>query len=332
MAGVVRTDLVETPGNPIPDGTSSVVVRTADGIGLRLAHWPAMPGAMWGTVVLMQGRAEFMEKYFETVEHFRGRGFDVVSFDWRGQGGSERLTRNPHKGHVRRFTDYDLDIEAVFAEMEERGRPRPWFVVAHSMGGAILLAKLGRGPLPIERAALSAPMLGFSPDIAPGYAGAAAATLAWLGLGRMFIPGGGPNSIAMKPFANNRLSTDAARYERNAAILTAAPDLGIGDPTVDWIDGASRMMRALSAPGFARKIKVPLLILASGVDRVVSTRVTERFASGLKTGDAIIIKGARHELLMESDICRAQVLAALDAFIPGGQRSERAVEVPAVPA
>src|SRR5260370_11802612 len=97
----------------------------------------------------------------------------------------------------------------------------------------------------------------------------------------MFIPGGGPNSIAMKPFANNRLSTDAARYERNAAILAAAPDLGIGDPTVDWIDGASRMMRTLSAPGFARKITVPLLILASGVPPLVSTSATNRFASPL---------------------------------------------------
>ena len=322
MAGVVRTDLVETPGNPIPDGASCVVLRTADGIGLRLAHWPA-PGALWGTVVLIQGRAEFIEKYFETVEHFRQRGFEVASFDWRGQGGSERLTRNPNKGHVRRFQDYDLDLDAVFAELEARQRPKPWFVVAHSMGAAILLARLVRGDLPIERAVLSAPMLGFSSDIAPSYAGAAAVIFARLGLRRLFVPGGGPKSVAAKPFANNRLSTDAARYARNAAVVEAAPELGIGDPTFAWLDGASRLMRGLAVQGLARRIKVPLLILASGVDRVVATEVTERFASGLKTGEAIVIRGARHELLMESDVCRAQVLAAFDAFIPGGQRLER---------
>ena len=56
------------------------------------------------------------------------RGFDVVSFDWRGQGGSERLLRNPKKGHVRRFSDYHLDLDAAFAEMEARSSPKPWFV------------------------------------------------------------------------------------------------------------------------------------------------------------------------------------------------------------
>jgi lysophospholipase len=175
-------------------------------------------------------------------------------------------------------------------------------------------------------------MIGLSPDIAPSYAGAAATSLSWLGLGRIFVPGGGPSAITTKPFAGNRLSTDAVRYERNAAIVTAAPDLAIGDPTIDWLADACRMMGALAAPGFARKIKVPLLILASGADRVVSTRVTERFASGLKTGEAITITGARHELLMESDICRAQVLAAIDAFIPGGQRSQRAADIRAATA
>jgi lysophospholipase len=40
----------------------------------------------------------------------------------------------------------------------------------------------------------------------------------------------------------------------------------------------------------------------------------------LKTGEAILIRGARHELLMERDFLRDQALAALDAFIPGGDK------------
>ncbi len=319
----MRNDLVGTPDNPVPAQASCVTVRTADGVALRAAQWPASAMPLQGTVLLLQGRAEFIEKYFETVGHFRARGFDVVSFDWRGQGGSERLLRNPRKGHVRRFSDYHLDLDAVFAEMEARASPKPWFVIAHSMGAAIFLARLGRGQTPALRAVLTSPMMGFSPTIAPRYAAAIASTLSGFGLGRAFVPGGGPGSITTMPFENNRLSTDRARYERNAAILSNAPDLAVGDPTVDWAASACHMMRALTDPNLPRRIATPLLVIASGDDRVVSMRATERFASRLKTGSAIVIAGARHELLMESDFFRDQALAAIDAFIPGGEPSSR---------
>lgn len=323
MPSAVRTDLVGTSANPVPSAARCFAIRTADGISLRLAQWPASSMPIQGTVLLLQGRAEFIEKYFETVDHFRDRGFDVVSFDWRGQGGSERLARNPKKGHVRRFSDYFLDLDAVFVEMEGWASPRPWFSVAHSMGAAVLLSRLGRGETPVLRAALTSPMIGFSPKIAPRYATAIATMLSGFGLGRSFVPGGGPGSIIARPFEHNRLTTDLARYERNAAVLTEAPDLVIGDPTVDWAASACHMMRGLSDPNFPRRIGTPLLVLASGDDRVVLTQATERFASRLKTGSAIVIVGARHELLMESDFFRDQALAAIDAFIPGGEASMR---------
>ncbi|MFX6288900.1 alpha/beta fold hydrolase, partial [Acinetobacter baumannii] len=66
-----------------------------------------------GTVCLLQGRAEFIEKYYETIHELRARGFAVVAFDWRGQGESDRRVDDPHKGHVARFDDYRLDLRAV---------------------------------------------------------------------------------------------------------------------------------------------------------------------------------------------------------------------------
>src|SRR5581483_8235129 len=98
-------------------------------------------------------------------------------------------------------------------------------------------------------------------------------------------------------------------------------DLGIGAPTIGWLASAFTAMTALVDPKLPRKIKTPLLTLASGADRVVLTTAAEGFAARLKTGEAIVIRGARHELLMESDIYREQALAALNAFIPGGDRS-----------
>jgi lysophospholipase len=317
----VRTELVHTQDNPVPRAASAIVVQASDGIGLRLTAFPATGRSMWGTLLLLQGRAEFIEKYFETAVHFRDRGFDVMSFDWRGQGGSDRLTRNPRKGHVRHFQDYQLDLDAVLDHMRERDMPKPWYVIAHSMGATILLSRLQHAQSPFQRAAVLSPMIGLSRNIAPAYAQTAVTALSGLGLGSIYVPGGGPESISTQPFENNRLSTDPVRYARNAAILAAAPDLGIGAPTVGWLATAFRTMRALANPNFPRRITTPLLILASGADRVVTTLSAENFASRLKTGEAIVIKGARHELLMEHDLYREQALAALNAFIPGGDRA-----------
>ena len=95
--------LVSIPANPVPEGAVSGTLKTRDGVSLRFARWHPPPGRK-GTVCLFQGRAEFIEKYFETVRDLRARGFAVATLDWRGQGMSERALRNPRKGYVRSFS------------------------------------------------------------------------------------------------------------------------------------------------------------------------------------------------------------------------------------
>ena len=65
------------------------------------------------------------------------------------------------------------------------------------------------------------------------------------------------------------------------------------------------------------RIRIPSLIIAAGADEVVSTPAIEDYARGLRSGTALTIGGARHEILQEADIYREQFLAAFDAFIPG---------------
>ena len=92
--------LVSIPANPVPDGVVTGTLKTPDGVSLRFARWAPPPGRK-GTVCLFQGRAEFIEKYFETVRDLRARGFAVATLDWRGQGVSDRELRNSRKGYVR---------------------------------------------------------------------------------------------------------------------------------------------------------------------------------------------------------------------------------------
>jgi len=138
-----------------------------------------------------------------------------------------------------------------------------------------------------------------------------------VGLGGTLSRRGGSKIVATLPFDHNRLTSDPARYARTASVVAAHPELGLGYPTIGWLDAAFRLMREFEDPDFARRTLTPTLVIAAGADRVVDTRATEWFASRLRAGRMIIVEGAEHELMMERDVFREQFFAAFDAFIPG---------------
>src|ERR1700730_16405071 len=76
-------DLFSIPANPVPDNVVTGTLKTRDGVALRFARWAPPPGRK-GTVCLFQGRAEFIEKYLETVRDLRGGGFAGAALTLRG--------------------------------------------------------------------------------------------------------------------------------------------------------------------------------------------------------------------------------------------------------
>ncbi len=127
-------DLILTPDNPVPPGANVATIRAVDGMTLRTARWHP-EGRSRGTVVIAQGRAEFIEKYFETVGDLLKRGLTVVAFDWRGQGLSGRELDNSRKGHIDDFSLYERDLDAILDQVLIPFCPEPWFALGHSMGG-----------------------------------------------------------------------------------------------------------------------------------------------------------------------------------------------------
>jgi lysophospholipase len=136
-------------------------------------------------------------------------------------------------------------------------------------------------------------------------------------MGRLFVPGGGPKTLAQRPYAGNILTGDQRRYGRARQTLDFAPSLAIGDPTVGWIHQAYELMERLNSDDFAPRIKIPALLVAAGDDRLVATGAIERFSRKLKVAECLVLPGARHEILMERDEIRAKFWAAFDAFLPG---------------
>ena len=103
-------DLIETPDNPAPPGAIVAMIAGRDGLTIRTVRWQTRLEKR-GTVLVAGGRGEFVEKYFEVISELLGRGFDVVAFDWRGQGLSTRELPNPRKGHIDDFLLYERDLE-----------------------------------------------------------------------------------------------------------------------------------------------------------------------------------------------------------------------------
>jgi lysophospholipase len=310
-------EFITTPDNPVPGEPKLVSVATRDGLTLRAATWMPETEEPQGTVCILQGRAEFIEKYFEVVGELLDRGFAVVAFDWRGQGLSERQVSNPRKGHVRRFADFRHDLEAIRDQILVPHMPQPHFGLAHSMGGAIALNAAYETWLPFRRLVTTTPMIALCIVKSTRTSAFLARVLRFLGMGKMFVPGGGETSISTMPFKGNRLTSDPVRYARNADAAHAIRAGAVGAPTVAWLDSAFRFMKRFADPRYAVKIRLPTLIVAAGADPVCATPATERFAARLKAGSVIVIPGARHEILMERDVIREQFWAAFDAFIPG---------------
>ena len=306
--------LYATPGNAIPPDPIVVPVRTSDGRLLRTARWAARQAR--GTVVVAVGRSEFIEEYFEIVERLLARRFDVLVFDWRGQGLSTRECHNPRRGHVSSFAAYRRDLEAVQGQVLTQMR-KPWFAFAHSMGASILLDQAHDGGSPFERMIFSAPMIGI-PLRRQSVARPLVRLCARLGLAQRLVIGGSEKPVfALRPFEDNILTSDRTWYRRLEACAMSLPKLAVGAPTYGWVAGAFCLMERFAHPRYAVKVTVPILVVAAGADRIVDTAATERFAIRLKAGRCITLPHARHQIMMESEPIVAKFWGAFDAFIPG---------------
>lgn len=305
--------LYPTTGTALPPDAIVSAVRTRDGLTLRVARW-ATRGAR-GTVLVATGRSEFIEQYSAIVGGLIARGFEVVTFDWRGQGQSDREIGRARRGYVSRFSAYRRDLVAVETQILRPFATPPFYAFGHSMGAAVLLDQAHDHVSPFERLVFSAPMIAL-----PVRASARRAVLALdrLGLGRRLIPGGREDSILIRRgFADNILTSDPQEYARLAASMRELPNLAVGSPTIRWAAEAFRLIAKFDAPLYPIETLVPILILAAGADRIVDTAETERFALRLKAGRCITLPGARHQLIMERPEIVAQFWAAFDAFVPG---------------
>ena len=202
--------LHNTPDNPAPENVVAGYFETRDRKKVRYAIFKADVTSAKGTVVLLQGRNETIEKYYETIRDLTADELWVATFDWRGQGGSERLLKNPMPGYVRRFSDYEKDLEQFLEEIVLPDARLPFYVIGHSTGALIALSAAPQLANRIERLAVTSPLVGLRHDRFGQATLRVGATLAcWIGLCGVAPTGSRRGNLE---FAQNVLTSDPVRF------------------------------------------------------------------------------------------------------------------------
>lgn len=304
-------DFIRIAGNPAPPRAEVFDFRAADGARLRAATFAAENPR--GGVVLMAGRSEFIEKYFEVITELQQRGLSVATMDWRGQGLSERLLPVSVKGHITDFGAYRADLALFTEEIAMKRLLGPLFLVTHSMGGAPALQLLADGYRGFAAAVLCAPMTRlFADPVKRAYARLASSLACALGASRQSILGVREHSLK---FEGNVLTSDRRRHERFRELQAAAPNAIIREPTYGWLKAATDAMADLHRLHRLNGVATPVRIVSAEHDRLVDTADHAVIASRSALIDHVVIDGALHEIMMEADSYRAEWWRAFDDFI-----------------
>ncbi len=311
----LRASLVSVQGNEVVPGANVGIAHASDGTALRYAIWGEEIRAPKGTVCLLQGRGEFIEKHFETISDLLSMGYAVAALDWRGQGGSQRLTANPRKGHIGSFKQYDDDLHAFITQAVLPDCPPPYFGLGHSMGGNILLnAAINRNWF--EKVVVTSPLINLAEASVPrGFIKFAATFAKATGLGRKQLPTTSGGGFPSWDFPDNPFTGDITRFERTKQVMEETPEIAVGGATFSWLYAALQAIDELAAVRKGTILRTPVLIVAAGRDRIVSTQACREFSTRVANVSTIVLEGARHEILLERDSFREQFWAAFKAFI-----------------
>lgn len=268
-----------------------------------------------GRAVFLSGYTEFIEKNLEPVGELVARGFEVVTLDWRGQGLSDRLLAERHKGHIDRLETHLADLEAVLdAAGVEPGEPLT--VIGHSMGGHMGLRYCLARPERVRRAVLVAPMFGIAGIGMPGWlARGIVEAMCLTPLAERYVFGGSGYGPRRQRFDGNRLTHDRDRFDRHHRLLAREPDLIVADPTFTWVRAAFRSIAGVLAPGVPESIRIPVLLALAGRESIVSNRAIERMAARIPNATLVRFDDAKHEIMAERDPVRHAFWAAVDSFL-----------------
>lgn len=255
-------------------------LHTRDGLKLFWREWlPDDPRAM---MLVVHGLGEHSGRYLHVASYFAQRGFVVRALDYRGHGRSDGA-----RVHVDRFDEFVEDLALLRVKAHAEHPSLPLVLVGHSQGGLIVLRSVLCSPESVAGAILSSPLLGVHPSSRPGPLLATASQLLSVLAPRLRL-------------ANN---VDPSLVSRDPAVVEAYRR----DPLVSS-RVSSRWFTSLLAAiedtfHAAASLRVPLLLMASGSDRLVDPEAAARWASRAPSSlvEYVLWDGLYHEMFNEPE-------------------------------
>ena len=273
-------------------------------------------------LVIVPGRSEGYLKYKELSYDLYQLGFDIFIIDHRGQGISERLLPNGHKGYVESFEDYSEDLNTFINNIVIPQCNYKPYLLAHSMGGLISSRYLQKYPTTIKAAVLSSPMIAINSGGLPTWLAKALIYSTeqlnqWFSDEPWYFLGQGDvkvDAYHKKSFANNPLMQSELRYQNFAKTYQSTPEIQLGGVTVHWLEQALIAEKIVFEN--LQSLRTPTLVLQAAADSIVDNDAQNEFCNQLHQlhpsscpdGKPIVINNARHELFFESDRYRDQAL------------------------
>ncbi len=283
------------------------------GIFLRFGYWKSFRKQKKGTVGLLGGRTEFLEKYFETIGQLNQRGFDVLSFDWRGQGLSSRLLKNRRKGYIKSYDDYVDDLSFFVKKILSINARRPYILIGHSMGGHIAVRYLHEHKSIFDSVILMSPMIDIRTfPIPKKVLQKITRILVKAGYDKVYIAGN--DRLMENQFKGNSLTSDIRRFEKSKNFTIDNPEIGIGGVTIGWLNASFDSIDLLNQPGYVENIRTRILIFSADKDRVVCNKAQRRLCKRLPNCNLIKVSDSRHEIFQEKDAIQKKFWNIFEQF------------------
>jgi lysophospholipase len=253
-----------------------------------------IPARARGTVFLVHGYYNHTGIWAPHIRRFLSEGWAVASLDLPGHGLSDGRPFD-----VDSIGEYGDALIAL--EDSLRGRaPRPWSVVAHSMGGLVVLDRARRPDYPYANTVLLAPMVHFS---------------GWTWIGAV-LP-------AISLFKDQMVRGKTLNSSSDTAFLHRVEK----DPLEGWRTPVHwlKEVRIWNAePRVSQLAPSRWFYLQGDQDRTVDWRYDIDWVAARTDGMRVrMFKGARHHLQDEGGPLGDLVRTSLDSAIGGGLPSAR---------
>ncbi|MGB5445115.1 MAG: alpha/beta fold hydrolase [Psychromonas sp.] len=289
------------------------------GVANKKIHTVSIITGNANAIVISQGRNESVLKYKELAYDLNRQGYDLYLIDHRGQGFSERLGGDQHRGHVEHFQDYVADFNHYILSLKLADKYQHNYLLSHSMGATISTLYLEQYKHPFQASILFSPMLSINMGRIPvtvakliTYSGTTLCN--WFSDKACYIFGG--NDFKPKQFNDNQLTDSKVRFNSSQNSYLAFPETQLGDASMRWV--ATSVSAAQQAINSADKINIPILVLQAGADSIVTADGQYRFFENLthcKMKRFYNIENAKHEIYLEKDQYRLTALNATLKFL-----------------